>query len=348
MRFPPSWFFPAVLLGQHLLPLFRGQLLLEHGDLILAGMRDVEPGRLAVKPVRSNRVARRAEAVKLAPRQHFDRARIVTFGRVGQCLDILRANGLVAHVRNCGSDVGSDRLGRRRGWRLGWAIRQVLLALRIRRFEAAIGAVEVVELRVRGGSRHQQKERDRTGETHGRDDSKFGRRHGATAATILAGLLMLAACDDIKAPEPGYLGARLDRGPAPAPVTFTGGYHGVLLSGGVEPMIPPGRADSAVGAKLARSMHPDERLALAEASQQAAIAEITAKLDWQTVSPSGQIASSGWVMPVSDPYLGRHGRICRDLRQALARPSGPMVEPVSLCREGVGGGLTIWTLEHFP
>jgi hypothetical protein len=183
---------------------------------------------------------------------------------------------------------------------------------------------------------------------HDCNDNKFSRRYRAAPVTALASLLLLAACDDIKAPEPGYLGARLDRGPAPVTVTETGGYHGNLLTAGVEPLIPPTRADQAVGAQLAHSMKPAERVVLAEVSQQAAVAERLTKLDWQATSSSGEVSASGWAMPVSDPYLSSHGLVCRDLRQALSQPDGLKVEAVSLCREELAGGLAVWTLEHFP
>jgi len=113
-------------------------------------------------------------------------------------------------------------------------------------------------------------------------------------------------------------------------------------------MIPAARADEAVGPPLVHSLQPKERLALAEASQQAAIAERNSRVEWSTTPPECKCGASGWVMPVSDPYRSRHGLICRDLRQAVTRPQGPRVEAVSLCREEIAGGLAIWTIEHFP
>jgi len=158
---------------------------------------------------------------------------------------------------------------------------------------------------------------------------------------------LLAACD-VSLPQPGFLGREIDSGPTPAPVTETGGPHGALLSGGQEPMIPATRADEAVGPPLAHTLQPKERLALAEASQQAAIAERNSRIEWSAAAAKGTGGASGWVMPVSDPYRSPHGLICRDLRQAVARPQGPMVEAVSLCRQQIAGGLAIWTLERFP
>jgi len=113
-------------------------------------------------------------------------------------------------------------------------------------------------------------------------------------------------------------------------------------------MLPAARADEVVDPPLARSLQPKARLALAQASQQAAIAERNSRVEWAIASPTGTVASQGWVMPVSDPYRSEHGLICRDLRQAVARPEGDVIEAVSLCREETAGGLAIWIRGHFP
>jgi len=68
----------------------------------------------------------------------------------------------------------------------------------------------------------------------------------------------------------------------------------------------------------------------------------------QASAPEAPPPVSGWVAPVSDPYLSSHGLVCRDLRQALMHGEEPTVAAISLCREDSGGGAHVWIASHWP
>jgi hypothetical protein len=40
--------------------------------------------------------------------------------------------------------------------------------------------------------------------------------------------------------------------------------------------------------------------------------------------------------------------LCREVRQALARADGVIVQTVNLCREEIALGGSVWTLAHWP
>jgi hypothetical protein len=41
-------------------------------------------------------------------------------------------------------------------------------------------------------------------------------------------------------------------------------------------------------------------------------------------------------------YRSVHGRLCRDLRQSVAKGPDPHLEQLTLCREDQGAGLYVW------
>jgi len=178
--------------------------------------------------------------------------------------------------------------------------------------------------------------------------------------------LLLSACGWTGewTPPAGFLGRQINPQPVAPPVTNTGGLHGDLIGGSDQSPVPVELVDSVVGSELRRWLSPADRLALAEASQQAAVAERNTKIAWgqQPAPPpdADQGASNapppappapsvgGWAVPISDPYRASHGALCRDVRQALTRADDVVVQAVSLCREELALGGTVWVAAHWP
>lgn len=182
--------------------------------------------------------------------------------------------------------------------------------------------------------------------------------------------LLVTACGyvpDEWVPPAGFLGRQINPPPPPMVVTQNGGLHGELIGGNDQSPVPKEMVDAVVGSELRRWLSPADRMALAEASQQAAVAERNAKIAWGTQQApppdAGQNAGSpdaaaapappppsigGWASPISDPYRAPHGELCRNVRQALARADDVVVQSVSLCRADLAVGGTIWALAHWP
>lgn len=182
----------------------------------------------------------------------------------------------------------------------------------------------------------------------------------------LGGTLLLAACGYIPGewtPPAGFLGRQVNPRPEPVALTDSGGLHGELIAGDDQSPVPVELVDSVVGSELRRWLSPADRAALAEASQHAAVAERNAKIAWGQQPPppdTDQSAASGaaapppnpavggWAAPISDPYRAPHGELCRNVRQALARADDVVVQSVSLCREDIAVGGSIWALARWP
>ncbi|HXP74352.1 MAG TPA: hypothetical protein VN823_09410 [Stellaceae bacterium] len=180
----------------------------------------------------------------------------------------------------------------------------------------------------------------------------------------LGGTLLLAACGWVPGewtPPAGFLGRQVNPRPDPVTVTGSGGLHGELIGGSDQSPVPVELVDSVVGSELRRWLSPADRAALAEASQQAAVAERNTKIAWGTQPPpagaqgasgtddsAGAPGVAGWAAPISDPYRTTHGAMCRDVRQALTRADDVIVQSVSLCREETGLGGSVWTVAHWP
>lgn len=131
-------------------------------------------------------------------------------------------------------------------------------------------------------------------------------------------------------------------------MTRTGGLHGALIAGSDQSPVPVELVDSVVGSELRRWLSPPERAALAEASQHAAVAERDAKITWAAQASDGAAGVAGWASAISDPYRTSHGGICREVRQALARADDVIVQAVSLCREEMELGGSVWTVARWP
>jgi hypothetical protein len=175
----------------------------------------------------------------------------------------------------------------------------------------------------------------------------------------LGGTLLLAACGYIPGewtPPAGFLGRQINPRPEPVALDPNGGLHGELIAGSDQSPVPKEMVDSVVGSELRRWLSPADRWALAEASQQAAVAERNAKIAWgQQPAPADGAAPApaapivgGWAAPISDPYRSPHGEMCRNVRQALTRADDVVVQAVSLCREETGLGGTLWVSAHWP
>ncbi|HKX10115.1 MAG TPA: hypothetical protein VJN67_18085 [Stellaceae bacterium] len=188
----------------------------------------------------------------------------------------------------------------------------------------------------------------------------------------LGGALLLSACGQVPSdwvPSAGFLGRQVNPRPPETQATTSGGLHGDLIGGSNQSPVPQELADSVVGSELRRWLSPADRMALAEASQQAAVAERNTKVAWgpqpappsdadqkppaRAAAPTPAPAAAppgvgGWAAPISDPYRSSHGALCRDVRQALARADDIVVQSVSLCREETGLGGAVWVAAHWP
>jgi surface antigen len=185
----------------------------------------------------------------------------------------------------------------------------------------------------------------------------------------LGSTLLLTACGYIPSnwmPPAGFLGRQVNPRPDAPQTTNSGGLHGELIGGSDQSPVPHELADAVVGSELRRWLSPADRMALAEASQQAAVAERNTKIAWgqQAARPSDAeqkppsddgatpapltSAVGGWAAPISDPYRAGHGALCRDVRQALTRADDDVVQAVTLCREETGLGGTVWVAAHWP
>src|SRR5262249_3897472 len=146
-----------------------------------------------------------------------------------------------------------------------------------RRLEAAIGAVEIVKLRLRC-KRHQGEDRRKRGAT-----AAHASYHSAISAVMRSACgvlaLALAACSAdgssfelhraslANLPKPGIL---FDA-PPPDIVVRRGGPSGELLVGPTVPALPDDAVDTAIGPGLRNWLTPIERRQLAEASQRAVL-----------------------------------------------------------------------------
>jgi surface antigen len=157
-------------------------------------------------------------------------------------------------------------------------------------------------------------------------------------------LLALAVASALAACKPGFLGEEIDR-PPPLSEMRTGGPSGLLLQGPTPPYVPPAMADAVIGSELRQWLTPAERQSLAEASQGAAIAPTATEVPWRALDGAGAQSAAGTVMPVRDAYRSVHGRICRDVRQSVARGEEPKRQQVTLCREDQGSGLYVWRID---
>jgi surface antigen len=111
------------------------------------------------------------------------------------------------------------------------------------------------------------------------------------------------------------------------------------------PYVPDELVDAAVAESLRPWLTPFERRSLAEASQSAAAAPTATAVAWRATDGAGDPSAAGSVTPVRDVFRSVHGRLCRDLRQSVAKGGPePHLQQVTLCREDQGAGLYVWVL----
>jgi hypothetical protein len=339
-----------ILARPHLLALLGGEPMFKHGNLIAPRVGDAERGGLTVKPVGGNRVACRGDAVELAPGEDFDRARLVDGRLLLEKLDLGCAGGLGPHFGD--RLVETRRFGRAvgRGLHRLRAIAQALLAGGIGRLEAAIGAVEIIELRLR-------RKRQRGDDCGERGEAAAHARHHSSIGTIMrsaCGVLAvaLAGCTADGAfldlhraslaglPKPGLL---FDA-PPPDVVVRRGGPSGELLAGPTVPALPDDAVDTAIGPGLRNWLTSIERRQLAEASQRAVLGITGTPVAWAAADPAGTETAKGLALPVDDAQRSVRGRVCRDLWQSVDKAGETHQQQVTLCRRDYGNGLSLWAL----
>jgi hypothetical protein len=138
--------------------------------------------------------------------------------------------------------------------------------------------------------------------------------------------------------QPGLLGAFIDRRPPAVTIRASGPYPGPL-SDTAPPLLTQAMAEAIVAAPLRAGLSPAALMDLARASILAASLATGTSVAWKAAD------ANGTVTPARDVYLSRHGRACRDLRQALDKSSSAQsaeIAAVTLCRPHVGDDRAVW------
>jgi hypothetical protein len=143
--------------------------------------------------------------------------------------------------------------------------------------------------------------------------------------------------------QPGLLGAFIDRRPPAVTIRASGPYPGPL-SDTAPPLLTQAMAEAIVAAPLRAGLSPAALMDLARASVLAASLATGTSVAWKAAD------ANGTVTPARDVYLSRHGRACRDLRQALDKAGSdksgsPEIAAVTLCRPHVGDDRAVWEAE---
>jgi len=135
--------------------------------------------------------------------------------------------------------------------------------------------------------------------------------------------------------QPGLLGAFIDRRPPAVTIRASGPYAGPL-SDTAPPLLNAATAEAIVAAPLRAGLSAEAMMDLARASVLAASLATGTSVAWKARD------ANGTVTPARDVYLSRHGRTCRDLRQALDKSGKPEIAAVTLCRPHVGDDRAVW------
>jgi hypothetical protein len=163
-------------------------------------------------------------------------------------------------------------------------------------------------------------------------------------------MLALAGCAEFdrqvdqgleEARHPGALGRLIDT-PPPAVTVVAGGPSGVLLSGAYVPDVPDMAVDSVVGYGLTEWLTFEERRDLAMASERAAIGVTGTELPWHSHDGGDTVTATGGAVAVGDAFRSLRGEICRDVRQSFTKNGEPHAQTVTLCREPIESGATLW------
>jgi surface antigen len=163
----------------------------------------------------------------------------------------------------------------------------------------------------------------------------------------LLGALALAACQgstDVSSlrigpiPQPGLF---LDQPPPPVTVVRDG-PAGELIASAAPPLVPNAAVDDVIAEPLRAWLTAVEKRQLAEASQRAADDFTLQPVAWQARDPSGAETAKGTAMAVDDVFRAVRGRICRDVRQSVAKDHEVHIDQVTLCRQDYGSGVWVW------
>lgn len=139
--------------------------------------------------------------------------------------------------------------------------------------------------------------------------------------------------------QPGLLGTFIDRRPPAVTIRASGPYPGPL-SDTAPPLLTQAMAEAIVAAPLRAGLSAAALMDLARASVLAASLATGTSVAWKAAD------ANGTVTPARDVYLSRHGRACRDLRQALDKSGSPEIAAVTLCRPHVGDDRAVWEAEE--
>jgi surface antigen len=175
------------------------------------------------------------------------------------------------------------------------------------------------------------------------------RPHHSPFAGILVtllGALALAACQggaDLSSrigpvPQPGLL---FDRPPPPVTVVRDG-PAGELIAGAAPPLVPSAAVDAVIAEPLRAWLTAVEKRQLAEASQRAADNFTLQPIAWQARDPTGAETAKGTAMAVDNAFRAVRGRICREVRQSVAKDHEVHEDQVTLCRQDYGDGVWVW------
>ncbi|HZB92290.1 MAG TPA: hypothetical protein VE397_12655 [Stellaceae bacterium] len=141
-------------------------------------------------------------------------------------------------------------------------------------------------------------------------------------------------------PQAGLL---FDQSPPPVAVV-RGGPSGELIAGPAPLLVPNSAVDDVVAPSLRPWLTAVERRQLAEASQRAATGFTLEPIIWTAADPTGARTAAGNVVAVDDVFRAVRGRICRDVRQTVAKNDETHIGQVTLCRSPYGADLAVWVV----
>jgi surface antigen len=97
----------------------------------------------------------------------------------------------------------------------------------------------------------------------------------------------------------------------------------------------------ATGFAVGSYLDKRERQALAEASRHALDAPTGKRLEWTSQAPAAAGAptvttASGWLIPVSDPYVAPNGQTCRKIQRGVVKNGRTRQEERAFCKAQSG------------
>jgi hypothetical protein len=167
----------------------------------------------------------------------------------------------------------------------------------------------------------------------------------------LAAALALGGCDAMnrlaqinhldELDHPGALGRLIDQGSPPVTLA-AGGPSGVLVTGPYVTDVPDLAVNRVIAAGLTDWLTFNERRNLAMASERAAAAATGASVAWESHDGTHALTVSGGAVAVGDVFRSHGGSICRDVRQSFAKGGTLHAQTVTLCRDQIATGVTLW------